>query len=290
MSEKNFVVTGSIQIGSRTLDLTGTQIGSSLHRIGDTISAKNETPIGTVVMYTKLIDVSKSNLPSGWLLCDGSEVAVSSYPDLDAVVGTRYGARTNGSGGAGTTHFRLPNLTDRVPIGHPQTNTDAPNTITTASTTDGLASHNHNTIHNSSGWGDGVGEFLNHTHVVSDHTHNHGTSGEAGSAQTHNVGSFGDHAHSYKPGGAIAFTGVSDSSHTHGMNSDNATHSHNALFVDGNIQHSHSSGDTASLAHTHQITIPTTDSGQTMNNSSHSHADGFLGIKVFFIIKAQHGI
>ncbi len=290
MSDKNFVVTGSIQIGERTLDLTGTGVGSSLHRIGNTISAKRETPIGTVVMYTKLIDGSKSNLPSGWLLCDGSEVAVASYPDLDTVVGTRYGARTNGSGGAGTTHFRLPNLTDRLPIGHPQTNTDAPNTITTASTSDGLASHNHNMSHNSDGWGDGVGEFLNHTHVVADHTHNHGASGGAGSTDVHNIGGAGAHTHNYKPGGANAQTGFSDSNHSHGMNSDNATHSHNALFVDGNIQHSHTSGNTASLEHTHQVTIGTTDAGQTISNSSHSHDDGFLGIKVFFIIKAQHGI
>lgn len=291
MTEKNFVVTGSIVVDDVTIDLSGTQTGSSLHRIGNTVTAKRETPIGTVVMYTGLVNAGKTNLPSGWLLCDGTETPVSSYPDLDAVVGTRYGARTNGSGGAGTTHFRLPNLTNRVPIGHIQTNTDAPVSITTASITTGLTNHTHNTATiTSSPHGDGAGEFINHTHTVGAHQHNHGSAGESGSAQTHNIGAAGAHDHSYKPGGANAQTSFSDTSHGHGFNSDNATHSHNALGVEGTAQHGHTGGNAASLDHFHNVTVPTSDAGQTMNNSSHQHAVGFSGVGVFFIIKAQHGI
>lgn len=58
-----------------------------------------------------------STAPSGYLLCTGQELAISSYENLYAVLGTTYGTLTNGSGGAGTTHFRLPNLQNRVPVG-----------------------------------------------------------------------------------------------------------------------------------------------------------------------------
>jgi microcystin-dependent protein len=55
--------------------------------------------------------------PTGWLICDGTEQLISSYPTLSGVLGTTYGTQTNGSGGAGTTHFRLPDLRGRVPMG-----------------------------------------------------------------------------------------------------------------------------------------------------------------------------
>ena len=55
--------------------------------------------------------------PTGWLLCDGSQQAVATYGALDTVLGTTYGSRTNGSGGAGSSHFRLPDLQGRVVVG-----------------------------------------------------------------------------------------------------------------------------------------------------------------------------
>jgi microcystin-dependent protein len=55
--------------------------------------------------------------PAGYLLCQGQQVSISSHPSLHAVLGTTYGALTNGSGGAGSTHFRIPNFQGRVPVG-----------------------------------------------------------------------------------------------------------------------------------------------------------------------------
>ena len=52
-----------------------------------------------------------SAAPTGWLLCDGSDVSRTTYSDLFAVVGTTYGA------GDGSTTFGLPNLEGRVPVG-----------------------------------------------------------------------------------------------------------------------------------------------------------------------------
>lgn len=54
--------------------------------------------------------------PSGWLFCDGSEVAIDDYPLLYAVIGNTYNDGTETSG-----YFRLPNLTGRFPIGRDNT-------------------------------------------------------------------------------------------------------------------------------------------------------------------------
>ena len=49
--------------------------------------------------------------PTGWLLCDGSAVSRTTYADLFAVIGTRFGA------GNGSTTFNLPDLRDRFVVG-----------------------------------------------------------------------------------------------------------------------------------------------------------------------------
>lgn len=288
MTERNFAVQGSIDINGVNVDLTNTQLGTSIHRIGNTATAKRETPIGTVVMYTGLINGSKTNLPNGWLLCDGSEVSISSYPTLDAVVGTRYGARTNGSGGAGTSHFRVPSLTDKIPVGHIQTNTDAPNTISSTSDSTTLNAHTHTSSHNSNA----VDDFSTHGHEVTagNSGHNHGVSTANKSGGTHhNLGADGQHVHEYKFGnfGGISTTS-SDQSHTHGSSNSNIGHTHNAANANS-FSHIHNSNAT-SLDHSHTVTVSTSDANQTMNNTSHQHSGGLSTIKVFFIIRAEHGV
>lgn len=62
-------------------------------------------PVGAIFLY------GGTTAPSGFLLCQGQQVKRATYPALDAVIGTNFGAYTNGSGGAGTTHMVLPNLT-----------------------------------------------------------------------------------------------------------------------------------------------------------------------------------
>lgn len=61
-------------------------------------------PCGAVAVF------AMSSAPTGWLKCNGAEVSRTAYAALDAVIGTTYGAYTNGAGGAGTSHFRLPDL------------------------------------------------------------------------------------------------------------------------------------------------------------------------------------
>lgn len=80
-------------------------------------------PSLNVAMPTgSIIQTALPAAPTGWLFCQGQQVLISAYQSLYnamTVNGTvfSYGANTNGSGGAGTTHFRLPDLQGRVPVG-----------------------------------------------------------------------------------------------------------------------------------------------------------------------------
>jgi len=68
----------------------------------------NEGPcrmIGEIIAYAGPIS-PKSN----WLPCDGTSLARADYPDLFAAIGTLYGS-------ADATHFNLPDLQGRSPIG-----------------------------------------------------------------------------------------------------------------------------------------------------------------------------
>lgn len=62
-------------------------------------------PKGVVVPYTG------ATAPSGWLLCDGSDVSRTTYADLFAVIGTTYGV------GDGSTTFTLPDLRSKFIAG-----------------------------------------------------------------------------------------------------------------------------------------------------------------------------
>ena len=63
--------------------------------------ATNDVPVGTEAFW------SGASPPTDWFEQDGSELAKATYPELLAVIGTMYG-ETDGAGGVGATHFRLP--------------------------------------------------------------------------------------------------------------------------------------------------------------------------------------
>jgi len=127
-------------------------------------------PIGGVIMYTG------PAAPVGgiWLVCDGSPAATADYPDLFAVMGTRFG----GSGG----FFNLPPLTERFPVG--------------AGTNIAVGAQG--------GSKDAV--VVSHGHVM---THDHGgaVSGNENQAHNHNGA---DHAHA---AGGLSAAGVGDHQH-----------------------------------------------------------------------------
>jgi microcystin-dependent protein len=181
--------------------------------------------------------------PNGYLLCTGQQVAISDHSELYEVLGTTYGALTNGSGGAGSTHFRIPNLQGRIPVGRDsaQTEFDAlgetsgEKTVTLS--TANMAPHTHT--------GTTGTQSANHSHsgstgtVSSDHSHS-----QSPSANPQGLAGFGagfggqdywarsadtSYNRSYNTGGISAnhthsfSTGTESANHTHSFTTGNGT-------------------------------------------------------------------
>ena len=76
-------------------------------------------PVGTIWLYAGIIDDVKYSPPPGWLLCDGSALAIGGlYNDLYDVIGDTYGV-TNAPG----VIFRLPDIRGRFVLGYSTINT-----------------------------------------------------------------------------------------------------------------------------------------------------------------------
>lgn len=68
-------------------------------------TVNTNTPIGVVQMYAGL------TAPTGWLICDGSEISRTEFADLFSVIGTAFGA------GDGSTTFNIPDMRNLTPVG-----------------------------------------------------------------------------------------------------------------------------------------------------------------------------
>jgi microcystin-dependent protein len=90
------------QTGSLTVEATRDHLSDMLYEF---LWGEKVTPIGMVMAR------ASANVPSGWLLCDGSAVSRSTYSRLFAEIGTVWGA------GNGTTTFNLPDMRDRSIMG-----------------------------------------------------------------------------------------------------------------------------------------------------------------------------
>jgi microcystin-dependent protein len=95
---------------------------------------------------------TNGNIPTGWLLCNGSSIATATYPDLHTAIGYVYG----GSG----ANFNLPDLVDNFVRGQ-STQTAATGGADSLTLTEA--------------------QMPTHTHVVTDpgHVHNTGKEGSA---------------------------------------------------------------------------------------------------------------
>jgi hypothetical protein len=79
----------------------------SMWRRTGTAQGGTSAPTGSIQAFGGPV----SAIPSGWLLCDGSEVSRVDFAALYSVIGTYWGA------GDGSTTFNIPVLTDRFLVG-----------------------------------------------------------------------------------------------------------------------------------------------------------------------------
>jgi len=79
--------------------------GSNLDVDGSSLSEtiSSAVPAGSVFYF------ASSSAPTGYVKANGAELSKTAYATLFSSIGTTYG-ETNGSGGAGTSHFRVPDL------------------------------------------------------------------------------------------------------------------------------------------------------------------------------------
>lgn len=77
----------------------------AIQRIGAGGKSGDTLPIGSIVPY------GNETAPANWLICDGSAISRTTYADLFAVIGTKFGS------GDGSTTFNLPNMKGKVAVG-----------------------------------------------------------------------------------------------------------------------------------------------------------------------------
>ena len=81
-------------------------IGHPKNEKGIPLDGIDSIPVGTIVMFA-----GGSNIPTGFLLCDGSELGRETYPELFSVIETTWGS------GDGVNTFNLPDIVNKTAIG-----------------------------------------------------------------------------------------------------------------------------------------------------------------------------
>lgn len=263
----------------KTADIDSSAVTSAKIAAG-TIAESNMAD-GTYVPVGAIMQFAGASAPTNWLLCDGSERQVSTYPALDAVLGTTYGARTNGSGGAGSSHFRLPDLRGRVVAGKDDMGgTPAGRLTATASGVTVLSAAN--TLGATGG---------SQVHTLSSSqipAHSHPATSTPSGAHAHTVnsgtgktGSVGDHAHTgmYGVAGTPAANGSFGGFGIYGPggNIDNHT---TGWQTGGAGAHDHSVTIDSGGSHSHTITV----SNNTGGDGAHTNTQPTIVLN--YIIRA----
>jgi microcystin-dependent protein len=205
------------------------------------------TPAGVISQF------AGASAPSGYFMCQGQQIQIAAYPTLYSVLtsgGTvfPYGANTNGSGGAGSTHFRLPDLRTRVPAGKNDSGT-----FQTLGATGGTESRQLE-----------VANLPSHTHSFSATTSSDGQHTHTYSGTTSTDGA---HAHNIAIGGTVLAYGNGTSGFGSGLG---VMFGGNNGFVAASAgSHNHSfSGTTSGVSTNHTHTVSgTTGGGSGTGNS-----------------------
>lgn len=105
----NSLLNGATVSNIQTADIADSQISTPKIANGAITSAKLGSDI-ILVPAGAVMPFAMNSAPAGWLAANGAEyLKTGTYAALFAAIGTTFG-ETNGSGGAGTSHFRVPDL------------------------------------------------------------------------------------------------------------------------------------------------------------------------------------
>jgi microcystin-dependent protein len=202
-------------------------------------------PVGSIVIRTS------STIDDGWLLCDGSYANTADYPELDAHLGTTYGARV------GST-FRLPPLVYNV-----TNNTDPRFPFSTISSepSPGPLNHSHSV-------GITQTSFDGYNHV---HNHNSNTSGSNADTISHNHGTISGNTSTSNAAQGFSSTRAAGPAgpYASGASSAATSHDHTGGAWSSGTQNS-------AAAHTHNVQIH----NQTNHNHTHDTNMGSLSHSV----------
>lgn len=106
-TRRAFIGNGLVEVGDdlgTSLDEIRTSVNSISRAQLDTALAQLLVPTGSMTA------TACATAPSGWLLCDGTSYLRTDLPDLFTAIGTNYGSVDG-------THFNVPDLRGRVPVG-----------------------------------------------------------------------------------------------------------------------------------------------------------------------------
>lgn len=197
-----------------------------------TFSTASGVPTGSMVPYVG------ATAPTGWLLCDGSNVSRITYAALFAVIGTRAGV------GDGSTTFALPDMKDRFLAGNLATVTQYAQNAGAVTPNAAIAAPAHTHTQGAHGH---TFTGSSHSHDIGhDHADNFSANAATEASHTHtvdpsNTASAAPSAASsryYATSGTLVLTAAGD--HTHNTNiasttsSAGSTHDH-AVTVSGGV-------------------------------------------------------
>lgn len=238
-----------------------------------------------------LMPFAGTNVPGGWLLCDGREVPKTTYPLLFGAIGDLYGAATDAA------NFKLPDFRDRTVVGAaaPTGRASGSPTSSVTLTAANLPPHFHTTPELGHGGGavTGNGSHVHGVHLQDrDHGHTFNTAGNG--AHNHRLpwtiirqGSTAQPADTVSLSNGSTLSGVT-------TNGGEGWHDHSGTTngVPENQRHSHGM-DPAS--HSHGFTQPNNHpAGQTGSGNGTSTEFTFSVVQPHYpvpmLIKCDQGV
>jgi len=274
MSAQKFATSSPLTADSYVISPSGASDGQSLIYDGTQYSPQNIVPVGTIEMWAGTV----SNVPKGWLLCDGSSYSSSQYTDLRDVLDFAYG-------GSPGTSWNVPNMVSTssvvvAPIGlaggaNRGSGNKLFSTGSTAHTHQYSQASAYTSLENANNW--------THSHANENtggnHTHTLETNNWSHSHQVNVPNS--SHTHTYQRGtGGVNATQSGGADHG-GHNVSSTTHGHTHGFIAADHAHAHNTNTGTSLEHSHTWTT----NNVSTNSAGGAHTHNVNVQPIYFIIK-----